>query len=173
MGRILPDLRKQFLVQAYGAFDRVVVGDGTTASMEEQYLADESRILQKPNGQPSLLRFLSEKNLIYQPTDALDVNRFVTSILPGTTPTLGQSDVFTSAAVHERILSAPALRLVPGPDVVRNTLLKAVAAGKIIVKTVDVPFTMPKDASRVRPRDVGERKANCARFPLIRRLSSR
>src|SRR5208337_2786745 len=124
------------------------------------------KILQKPSGQAALSRFLSDKNLIYQPSDALDANRFVTSILPGATPAQGQSDVFTTAAVHERILSAPGLRLVPGTDVVRNTLLKAVTAGKIVVKTADGAAYDRKDCVTGPPTERRREKGELGTLPL-------
>jgi hypothetical protein len=136
IARLMPDLKKQFLVQSYRAFDRVVLADSTVASLEEQYLANEENVLQKPNGQQNLAKFLADKKLIYKSEDALDPTKFV-SILPGATPIPGDSQVFTASAAHERMLAASGLRIIPGPDVVRNTLLKSVAAGKIVVRIAD------------------------------------
>ncbi len=42
--------------------------------------------------------------------------------------------VFTAKAVHERFLGAPGLRLIPDSNVVRQTILKALGAGKVVVR---------------------------------------
>lgn len=47
------------------------------------------------------------------------------------------ADAYSVKAVHERFLAAPGLRLLPDGAVVRQTLLKAVQAGKIVVRLPD------------------------------------
>lgn len=134
--RLLPDHRKQFFLQSYRAFDRVVLADGTGGTLDESHLVNEDNVLKKPNGQEQLLRYLTEKKLIYKREDALDSSKFK-DILPGATPAPGETDVYTATAVHERMLSASGLRLIPGPDVVRNSLTKSLAAGHIVIRTAD------------------------------------
>lgn len=97
----------------------------------------DEQILQRPQGQVSVMNFLKAKGLVYEPGDALDTGRFLKDVLPGTTPIPGDPAVYTAKAIHERFLSAPKLRLVPDPGVVRQTLVKAIAAGKLVVKTAD------------------------------------
>jgi hypothetical protein len=46
-------------------------------------------------------------------------------------------EVYTAKAVHERFLSAPGLRLVPDGGIVRQTILKALADGKIVLRLED------------------------------------
>ncbi len=137
LGRLMPELKKQFLVQTFRSFDRVVLSGGSPYTIEEQYQVAEAQVLQRPNGQQGLRRFLDDKNLVYKPTDSIDSGKFANNILPGTTPVSGETEVFTAKSVHERLLAAPGLRLVPGDDVVRNTLLKAIGDAKIVVKTPD------------------------------------
>lgn len=48
-----------------------------------------------------------------------------------------QPGVYTAKAVHERFLRAPGLRLLAKPDVVRDTIKKALAQGKIVVRVDD------------------------------------
>lgn len=135
--RIKPELQRQFRIQTFRAFDRVVLAGGVSYPLDEQYQGTDEQILQRPQGQVSLMSFLKAKDLVYEAGDALDTGRFVKEVLPGTTPVPGDPTVYTAKAVHERFLSAPKLRLVPDPGVVRQTLVKAVSAGKVVVKTAD------------------------------------
>lgn len=135
--RIEPDLRKQFFLHSYRAFDQVVLSGRSALQLEEQYMVPETQVMQRPNGQAGLRRFLEEKKLLHKSTDAIDADLFVTKVLTGATPVAGQPDVYTAKAVHERILSAPGLRLIPDADVVRSTILKATEAGKTVVRFAD------------------------------------
>lgn len=135
--RIIPELQKQFRVQTCRAFDRVVFAGGTSYPIEEQFQVPEEQILQRAHGQSSLRKFLDTKNLIYQPGDALDAGRFLKDILPGATPLSDKAGVYTSRAIYERFLGAPGLRLVPDGGIVRQTILKALGEGKLVVRLAD------------------------------------
>jgi hypothetical protein len=135
--RIKPELQKQFRIQTCRAFDRVIFTGGLSYPIEEKYQVSDEQILQRAQGQSCLRRYLEEKGLIYIPGDTLDVGRFVKDVLPGATPRGDQPGVYTARAVHERFLSAPNLRLIPDGAIVRQTLLKAVAEGKIVIKLSD------------------------------------
>jgi hypothetical protein len=137
LSRVKPDLQKQFLLSAYRAFDRVVVAGRTIESLEEQYMVPEGLVMSRPNGQKNLQKFLEDKKLILRREEAIDADLFVSGILPGATPVAGTPEAFTARAVHERILSAPKVRLVSDAEVVRNTLARAVVAGKIAVRFPD------------------------------------
>ena len=71
--------------------------------------------------------------MIYGPQDALDVDRFLSEVLPGAVPQLDPPGSFTARAIYERFLAASGLRLVPR-IVVRETLRKALTDGKIVVR---------------------------------------
>jgi hypothetical protein len=133
---ILPGVRRQFQLQAYRSFDRVVVASGEVYPIEEGYLSDEEAILAGPKGQEALRKFLDEKHLVYQATDNLDVERFV-QLLSGATPSFDTPDAFTGTAVHERVLAAPGLRLVADAGVVRRSIQHAVAEGKLVLRTAN------------------------------------
>lgn len=135
--RLMPDVQKQFQIQTRRAFDRVVLAGGAAYSIEEQYQVPEEQMLQRPQGQTCLRKFLDAKGLLYQPGDALDVTRFVKDVLPGATPVLDMPEVYSAKAVHERLLGAPGLRLLPDAGVVRETLKRAVADGKAVVRFPD------------------------------------
>ncbi len=134
MTALMPGLIRQFQLQALRAFDRIVLSSGEAYSMEETYLADESAILAGPKGQEAVLRFLNDKRLLYQASDALDVGRFV-ELLSGATP-IGDG-VYTGKAVHERLLAAPGLRLIGDVGVVRRSVQRAVADGRVALRLAD------------------------------------
>jgi len=137
LSRIKPELLKQFRIQTCRAFDKVVLPGNMVYSLEEKFQVPEEQMLRRPHGQECLKRFLDEKGLIYQPTDALDVNRFIKDILPGTTPIPDKPGVYHAKAIHERFLGSPGLRLIPDGAIVRQTILKAVEKGKVVVKLED------------------------------------
>jgi hypothetical protein len=135
--RIMPELQRQFGLASRRAFDRIHLSGGAAWTLEEAFQVPDEQILKRPEGQASLRRFLNEKGLMYQPGDAIDPDRLLKDILPGAVPVAGQADVYTAKAVHERLLSAPGLRLIPGPDLVRQTLLKALQGGKLAIRLAD------------------------------------
>ena len=135
--RLKPDLQKQFQIQTRRAFDRVALAGGAAYSIEEQYQVPEDQMLQRAQGQTCLRKFLDAKGLLYQPGDALDVGRFVKDVLPGATPVLDMPEVYSAKAIHERFLGAPGLRLLPDAGVVRETLKRAVAEGRAVVRLPD------------------------------------
>lgn len=135
--RVKPELLKQFRIQTYRAFDRVVLAGAVSYTLEEQFQVPEEQMLQRPQGQAALRKFLDSKGIMYEPGDALDVGRFLKDVLPGATPLPDKPEVYTTKAVHERFLSAPGLRLLPDSTIVRQTLLKSVDAGKTVVRMPD------------------------------------
>jgi len=135
--RLEPDLRKQFFLHGYRAFDQVVLSGRTPLQLEEQYMVPEAQVLQRPSGQSLLRKFLQEKSLLFDVSDGIAPDYFVDKILPGATPVAGESEAFTAKSIHERILAAPGLRLIPDADVIRATILKSVEAGKTVVCFAD------------------------------------
>ncbi len=135
--RIKPELLKQFRLRACRAFDKVVFAGGTVYALDEQFQVPDEQVLQRAQGQACLRKFLDAKNLIYQAGDALDVNRFLDEVLKGATPTADNPEVYTAKAIHERFLSASKLRLVSDGAVVRQTVIRAVEKGKLVVRLPD------------------------------------
>ncbi len=136
LGRVKPTHDKGFWLQTCRAFDTVILPGGMVYHLDEKYLVDD-RALHKAEGQGCLNRFLNDQRAIYQEGDALDLNQFLKKVLPGATPVADQPGAFSAKAIHERFLSAPGLRLLPNGSVVRETLLKALEAGKIAIRTPD------------------------------------
>jgi hypothetical protein len=75
--------------------------------------------------------------MIYKAGQALDPDRFLKTILAGTTPIPDQPDVHRLSDVHERFLSAPGLRLVSDAFIVKQTIIRAVENGRTVVKSPD------------------------------------
>ena len=134
---VLPDLQKAFKLQTCRAFDRVLLAGGASHVLEEKYLVSEEQLLAASQGQGYLKRFLEDKDLMYESGAALDVDRFLKDILPGATPLTDMPEAYTAKAVHERFLAAPGLRLIPDAGIVRQTLIKALEAGKIGIRLED------------------------------------
>jgi hypothetical protein len=134
--RVKPEFEKQFKIQARRAFDRVVLSGDQSYGIDDSLKGGDDEILRQPRGQDVLRRFLSKNQLIYETTDALDPNRFA-AVLPGATPQPGRPGVYSAKAVLERLYGAEGLRLIPDEEVVRRTILRAVSAGKVVVRTPD------------------------------------
>lgn len=135
--RIKPEIQKQFRVQTYRAFDRIVLASGASYPLEEQFQVAEEQMLRSARGQEALSKFLNTKGLIYQPGVSLDVDLFLKTVLPGATPLPDMPDAYTAKAVHERFLGAPNLKLVPDGSIVRKTVLEALRLGKLVVRLPD------------------------------------
>jgi hypothetical protein len=106
-------------------------------SLDESYQVSEEQMLARPQGQSGLRKFLNTKGLIYQAGDALDLHRFLKDVLPGAVPVAGKSGVYTARAIYERFLSAQGLRLVPDASIARQTLIRAVAESKLVLRMAD------------------------------------
>lgn len=134
--KLKPELTKQFRIAACRAFDRVVLAGGATYAIEEKYQVPDEKILERAQGQSCLKEFLEAKNLVYKAGDVLDAAKFL-GLLPGAVPVAGSASTYTARAIHERFLAAPNLRLVPDAGIVRQTILRAVAEGKVAVRLPD------------------------------------
>jgi len=135
--RLKPELERQFKIQTRRAFDQVVLSGNQTFSIDETFQGGDEEILRQPQGQKVLRNFLEEKELLLGEKQALDPLRFVRDFLPGAVPQPGKSGVYSARAVYERLLGAPGLRLIPDEEVARRTLLKAVQAGKVVIRLPD------------------------------------
>lgn len=154
--RVKPQYQRTFRHQAIVAFDRVVLPGGLmereggasamegpleagtiSVRLEDPLQSADDQLLLQQRGQTVLRKFLDAKKLIYQPTDSLDVDRFMKELLPGSTPLVDKPEVYTAKAVHERFLSMRGIRLIPDKSVVRETIKKAVAGGELVVKLSD------------------------------------
>ncbi len=166
---IIASLRRNLTIQSRRAFTNVVLADKQVRPMEEKYLAPSEGSLATGNiGQANLKSFLEDKNLIFRDTDALDVDLFVDTVLPGTTPSTDHPGAFTGKAIHERMLARAGQRLIPSENVTRRTILRAVQEGRLILRLADGSAFDEKGAV-VGPPEARERRYGdqpIAGFPL-------
>lgn len=137
LARIEPTLAREFKLQTCRAFDTVVRADGVAGRFEEKYQVPDEDVLSKPQGQLCLRSFLEDKEMIYKAGQALDPDRFLKKVLSGTTPIHDKPDVYRLSDVHERFLSTPSLRLVPDASIVKQTVLRSIEQGKIVVRVAE------------------------------------
>lgn len=136
--RVKPDLAKQARNQVRRAMNVLVLTEGRVFHLpEEMLVSEEGSALQSASGQAGLLKFLLDKRFIYKEDDGLDPAFFLKSVLPGTTPVVGLQEVYSTLAVKERIYSTPRLLLVPGDRFVKNSLLRGVEKGSLVLRTAD------------------------------------
>jgi hypothetical protein len=131
---LMPTLVKRGQISSWRAFHRVVFQGRPSVTLDEQYLVSEDSVLQSPNGQANLKRFLDDAKKIYQLNDALDVDLLLAHIINGSTPALDHPGAYPASAVHERALASDKLRLMLDGSPVRNAVIKAVTAGKLVVR---------------------------------------
>lgn len=130
--------QRQMRLQACRAFNIVVTHD-RDGTLDEKYQVTPEDVLGSISGkgQGRIRAFLEEKDWIYGEADAFDLERFTSTILQGAIPVSGESQVWTARQIHERVLGAPGLRLVPGAGIVTRTLSRAVREGALVVRTAD------------------------------------
>jgi len=133
--RLKPDLGKRFRIQSLRTFDQLILPGGRIVRLPEQYLGTDEEILKKTQGQHSVLRYLEDHELIFVPGAALDLDLLMNKILSGTVTE--DDGVWTARAIQERILALPELRLISGPDLLRQTLRKAVSNGRLVLRAPD------------------------------------
>ena len=131
---LLPTLRKRTRIRTFRAFNRVVFQGRKPVTLAEKYLVSEESALEAVHGQHKLKEFLDDNKLIYAFSDALDVDLFVDSVMSGATPSLEHKGAFPASAVHERALSHEKLKLMQDGNPVRNAIINAVKAGRMIVR---------------------------------------
>lgn len=134
--KLKPDLDKTARVEAARAFNKVVLADGSVLTIDERYLVPEDgSALKQVNGQEAVRQFLESRHLVYGPTDALDPPRFISTVFNGAVPLATAPDTRTIAALYHRFTGALGLRLVAEPSVVRNSILRAVEQGALVVRS--------------------------------------
>lgn len=131
----LPEWRRTARYDALRAWNRFVRQGQQPVTLDERYLVSrETPLGEMKNGQANLKKFLDANNYIYQPGDALDPDLLVNLLLPGATPVPDHQGAYTASSVHERALESKRLKLMLNEDPVRGAVLKAVAAGRLVVR---------------------------------------
>jgi hypothetical protein len=134
---LMPSLKRDLRLKACQAFNTVVLADKSPYTLVEKYQVKEETALQKGQGLTQLLSFFQDKALSYQPTDSLDVDLFVTEIMAKAVPLADNPEVVTAKAVKERFWAAPGLKLLRDDAIVRQSILKALQDGKVLVQLPD------------------------------------
>ena len=128
------DLERRVRLAAARAFSRVLVKEAPATDLDETHTGSGDggiMVSFEGSGQDALRKFLNAKNLIYAATDHLDPDLLL-RLLPGATPTIDE-EAYTAKAVHERLLGAPSVRLIPNEDFVRRTIRHACLQGRVAV----------------------------------------
>ena len=134
----IPELRKATRLEAARTFNRLVLADGSVLTIDERFLTPpETPPMQLPSGQEAVKAFVEDRKLLYADTDSLFPDRFLELVFRGATPSAEQPEARSAAALYRRFLSAQGLRLVPNASVVRASILRAVADGKLVVRQED------------------------------------
>jgi hypothetical protein len=127
-------LRKRVRIRTIRAFNRVLFQGKPSVTLSEKYLVSEESALETVHGQTKLKEFLDDNKLVYQPTDALDVDLLLDNVVKGATPSLDHKGAYPASAVFERALSHEKLRLMMNENPVRNAILRGVEIGKLAVR---------------------------------------
>lgn len=134
----IPELRKATRLEAARAFNRLVFADGAVLTIDERFITPpDTPPMQLPSGQDAVKAFVEDRKLIYGDTDSLFPDRFLELVFSGAVPLADEPEARSAAALHRRFLSAQGLRLVPNATVVRASILRAVADGKLAVRQED------------------------------------
>ncbi|MGG5821905.1 DUF499 domain-containing protein [Falsiroseomonas sp. HW251] len=134
----IPELRKATRLEAARAFNRLVLADGAVLTIDERFITPpDTPPMQLPSGQDAVKAFVEDRKLIYGDTDSLFPDRFLELVFGGAVPLSDEPEARSAAALHRRFLSAQSLRLVPNATVVRASILRAVAEGKLAVRQED------------------------------------
>jgi hypothetical protein len=134
---MMPNLKRDLRLKACQVFNTVVLADKSPYTLVEKYQVKEEAALQKGQRLTQLLNFFQDKTLIYQPTDSLDVGLFISEIMAKATPLADDPEVVTAKAIKERFWGAPGLKLLRDDGIVRQSILKAVQDGKVLVQLSD------------------------------------
>jgi len=134
----LPELRRATRLEAARAFNRLVLADGASLTIDERFITPpDTPPMQLPSGQNAVQAFVEDRKLIYGDTDSLFPDRFVELVFNGAVPVPDTPEARSAAALQKRFLSAQGLRLVHSPSVVRSSILRAVGDGRLVVRQED------------------------------------
>jgi len=131
--KMLPGLRKNSAIQSVRAFDRVIFQGRRPISIWEKYIVDDDVLSGIKDGQAQLMKLLKDEGLIYEISDTIDENLLM-QLLKGATPSLEHEGAYPANAIHERALSSKRLRLLRDESPIRNSIIRDVNAGRLVVR---------------------------------------
>jgi len=134
---IMPTLTRRAKLAAYRAFTRVVFQGRPAVSLEEKYLVNEENVLANPRGQEKLKAFLDDARLIFGPSEAVDVDLLIERVFPAAAPSVAHPGAHPASAIHEAALASDRLRLMLDAAPIRNSILRGISDGKLVVRLAD------------------------------------
>jgi hypothetical protein len=133
-----PELIKAARLEAARAFNHLFLADGGVLTVDERFIAPpETSPLQLPSGQDAVRAFVEDRRLMYGAADSLAADYFVERVFSGAVPVVEAPETRTTASLQRRFLGAQGLKLVSDPSVVRASILRAVAEGRLVVRQED------------------------------------
>lgn len=133
-----PELIKAARLEAARAFNRLVLADGSVLTIDERFIIPpDTSPLQLPSGQDALRAFVEDRKLVYAASDSLASDYFVDRVFSGAAPVADMPEARTTASLQRRFLAAQGLKLVTDPSVIRASILRAVAEGRLVVRQED------------------------------------
>jgi len=133
-----PELIKAARLEAARTFNRLVLADVGVLTIDERFIAPpDTSPLQFPSGQDAVRAFVEDRKLIYGATDSLAPDYFVERVFNGAVPEVEAPETRTTTSLQRRFLGAQGLKLVSDPSVVRASILRAVAEGRLVVRQND------------------------------------
>jgi hypothetical protein len=134
----MPELRRAARLDAARAFSRLAMQDGAVLPIDERFLTPEGTDpLRLPSGQDAVRAFVEDRKLVYPADEALHPDRFIERVFNGAVALPDQPELRTTSSLKRRFLSAPEMKLVADPSVVRNSILRAVKEGRLVVRQED------------------------------------
>jgi len=128
-----PEIIKALKLEAARTFNRLVLADGATLTIDERFIVPpDTSPLKLPLGQDAVRSFVEDRKLIYGPEDSLDPDYFIDRVFKGAVPHANQPEARSTAALQKRFLAAQGLRLVADPSVIRTSILRALEQGRLV-----------------------------------------
>jgi len=130
---LIGTMRKNANIAALRSFNRVILHGRPSMTLTEKYLVSEEGPMAGVSGQSRLKTFLDDNKLIYQQSDVIDVDLLL-DMINGATPSLVYQGAYPASAVYERALASNRLKLMLNENPVRESILKAVKQGKLVIR---------------------------------------
>lgn len=133
--KLMPELRKVARLEAARAFNRLALADGAILTIDERFITPpDTGPMQLPSGQDAVKAFLEDRKLIWGSGDSLDGQFFIERVFKGAPPMADEPGARTTGALHRRFLNAAGLRLAADPSALRNSVLRGVSEGRLVVR---------------------------------------
>ena len=130
---LIPTFRRNAQIALIQAFNCVLFQDRQAKTLDNRYLVDEQALSGSKKGQDRLLEFLQDNNLVYKSGETIFA-QLLLDLVKGATPSLEHEGAYSASSIHERALVSKQLRLILNESVIRESLIKAVNSGDLVVR---------------------------------------